>query len=143
MGDDCSTRIVYGTTKGYGNMYRVIQSSGITYRVNDVHILTLYDTIQEKVIDVDVTSVFVSDTYKRGNFKGVNVDVTSKQLYYTDIVIEYDGQDNYYGFCVDKNHRFLLGDGTVTHNTVMALNIISKLKKKTLVIACSFSCFRC
>lgn len=134
MGDDCSRRIVYGTTKGYGNMYRVIQSSGITYRVNDVHILTLYDTIQDKVIDIDVTSVFVSDMYKRGKFKGVNVDITSKQLYYTDIVIEYDGEDNYYGFCVDNNHRFLLGDGTVTHNTVMALNIISKLKKKTLVI---------
>ena len=42
--------------------------------------------------------------------------------------------DNYYGFEIDGNRRFLLGDFTVTHNTVMGLNIISKLKKKTLII---------
>lgn len=42
--------------------------------------------------------------------------------------------DNYYGFEIDGNHRYLLGDFTVTHNTVMGLNIISKIKKKTLII---------
>ena len=42
--------------------------------------------------------------------------------------------DNYYGFEIDGNRRFLLGDFTVTHNTIMALNIISKLKKKTLIV---------
>ena len=42
--------------------------------------------------------------------------------------------DDYYGFMIDGNHRFLLGDFTVTHNTVCALYIISKLHTKTLVI---------
>tara|TARA_B110001450_G_scaffold165717_1_gene154483 strand:+ start:2771 stop:5164 length:2394 start_codon:yes stop_codon:yes gene_type:complete len=42
--------------------------------------------------------------------------------------------DNYYGFNLDGNHRYLLGDTTVTHNTVLALNIISVVKKKTLII---------
>tara|TARA_B100000927_G_scaffold288697_1_gene283732 strand:+ start:1881 stop:4520 length:2640 start_codon:yes stop_codon:yes gene_type:complete len=42
--------------------------------------------------------------------------------------------DDYYGFEIDGNHRFVLGDYTVTHNTIMALNIISKLQKKTLII---------
>lgn len=42
--------------------------------------------------------------------------------------------DDYYGFEIDGNHRFVLGDFTVTHNTVLALNIISLLKKKTLII---------
>ena len=42
--------------------------------------------------------------------------------------------DDYYGFEIDGNRRFLLGDFTVTHNTIMALNIISKLKKKTLIV---------
>jgi superfamily II DNA or RNA helicase len=41
---------------------------------------------------------------------------------------------DYYGFEIDGNRRFVLGDFTVTHNTVMGLNIISKLKKKTLII---------
>ena len=43
-------------------------------------------------------------------------------------------EDDYYGFEIDGNHRFVLGDFTVTHNTVMALKIISDLQKKTLII---------
>lgn len=42
--------------------------------------------------------------------------------------------DDYYGFEIDGNRRFVLGDFTVTHNTVIALNIITQLKTKTLVI---------
>ena len=42
--------------------------------------------------------------------------------------------DDYYGFSIDGNRRFLLGDFTVTHNTIMSLNLISRLKKKTLII---------
>ena len=41
---------------------------------------------------------------------------------------------DYYGFTLDGNSRYMLGDLTVTHNTAMALNIISILNKKTLVI---------
>jgi superfamily II DNA or RNA helicase len=44
------------------------------------------------------------------------------------------GIDDYYGFEIDGNHRFVLGDFTVTHNTVMGLKIISLLKKKTLIL---------
>lgn len=43
-------------------------------------------------------------------------------------------EDDYYGFEIDGNHRFVLGDFTVTHNTVMALKIISLLSKKTLIL---------
>lgn len=43
-------------------------------------------------------------------------------------------EDDYYGFEIDGNHRFVLGDFTVTHNTVMALKIVSLQKKKTLII---------
>jgi len=50
------------------------------------------------------------------------------------IMVEPIGVDDYYGFEIDGNRRFVLGDLTVTHNTVMALKIISLLKKKTLII---------
>lgn len=43
-------------------------------------------------------------------------------------------EDDYYGFEIDGNRRFVLGDFTVTHNTVMALKIISLLQKKTLIL---------
>jgi len=42
--------------------------------------------------------------------------------------------DDYYGFEIDGNRRFVLADFTVTHNTVLSLNIISRLKKKTFII---------
>jgi superfamily II DNA or RNA helicase len=42
--------------------------------------------------------------------------------------------DNYYGFEIDDNKHFMLGDFTITHNTVLSLYIASLLKKKTLVI---------
>ena len=43
-------------------------------------------------------------------------------------------EDDYYGFEIDGNRRFVLGDFTVTHNTVMAIKIISILAQKTLII---------
>jgi len=42
--------------------------------------------------------------------------------------------NNYYGFTLDGNHRFLLGDFTVTHNTAMAIYISTKIKLRVLVI---------
>ena len=48
--------------------------------------------------------------------------------------VEALGEADYYGFEIDGNRRFVLGDYTVTHNTVMALKIISILSKKTLIL---------
>ena len=42
--------------------------------------------------------------------------------------------DNYYGFEIDGNKRFLLGDFTVTHNTMLAIYISWLLGLKTLVV---------
>lgn len=50
------------------------------------------------------------------------------------VVIEHEEEGDYYGFTLDGNHRYLLGDFQVTHNTAMGLYISAALKKKTLVI---------
>ena len=52
----------------------------------------------------------------------------------TRIKVVPKGVDYYYGVELDGNHRYLLGDFTVTHNTVIGLNIVSQLKKKTLIV---------
>jgi hypothetical protein len=39
-----------------------------------------------------------------------------------------------YNIIPDGNRRFVLGDFSVTHNTSIGLNLVSQLKKKTLVI---------
>ena len=51
-----------------------------------------------------------------------------------EISVEKKEIDDYYGFEIDGNRRFVLGDFTVTHNTVMALKIISEIERKTLII---------
>jgi superfamily II DNA or RNA helicase len=51
------------------------------------------------------------------------------------IRVEELSEGDYYGFELDgSNRRFLLGDFTVTHNTVCALYIITVLRKKTLIV---------
>lgn len=50
------------------------------------------------------------------------------------VTIQYAGINTYYGFTINQNQRFVLGDFTVTHNTVISLYIASLIKKKTLVI---------
>lgn len=57
-----------------------------------------------------------------------------KDALVTRIKVVKKEEDNYYGFELDGNRRYVLGDFTVTHNTIMALYIIAKLNLKTLVI---------
>jgi superfamily II DNA or RNA helicase len=63
----------------------------------------------------------------------LRIHIHPKHLLY-DITVERLGVDDYYGFEIDGNRRFVLGNFSVTHNTIMALNIISLLKKKTIII---------
>jgi len=57
-----------------------------------------------------------------------------RSIHMEPITVEKIGIDDYYGFEIDGNRRFLLGDFTVTHNTVVALNLATVFKKKTLIV---------
>lgn len=45
----------------------------------------------------------------------------------TGIKVECVGEGDYYGFTLDGNNRYLIGDFTVTHNTSFAKNAIAKV----------------
>ena len=51
-----------------------------------------------------------------------------------DFTIEPIKETEYYGFEIDGNRRFLLGDFTVTHNTITSINLACNIKMKTLVV---------
>lgn len=53
---------------------------------------------------------------------------------YNSICIEKISRGKYYGFTLDKNHRFRLSDYLVSHNTFSAINIAHKLKVKTGIL---------
>ena len=92
--------------RGKEQMYIVHQSNGDDYRCNENHILTLCKN--GDICDVylkDIDSSFLGVRYHNGH------------LITYEISIEKDTVDNYYGFVLDGNKRFQLGDGTITHNT--------------------------
>ena len=47
-----------------------------------------------------------------------------KDVLVSGIEVKHVGRDNYYGFTLDGNCRYLLGDFTVTHNTTLLLGLI-------------------
>lgn len=47
-----------------------------------------------------------------------------KNALLSSIEVKHVGKDNYYGFTLDGNHRYLMGDFTVTHNTCTAGGVI-------------------
>jgi hypothetical protein len=81
----------------------LVGSLGLKFFLNENNILCIYN----------------------GNLLNNNIsyDLLSK------INVEYVGIDDYYGFTLDNNCRFLLGDMTVTHNTCTAISIAEGFKK--------------
>ncbi len=56
-----------------------------------------------------------------------------KNALITGITVTKKGQDRYYGFEVDGNHRFLLGDFTVTHNSCSGIITADVLLKDNTI----------
>jgi len=50
-----------------------------------------------------------------------------------DIEVNHIGYDNYYGFMIDGNERFILGNFTVTHNTTLIKEGIAKAMNRPFV----------
>lgn len=60
--------------------------------------------------------------------------ITNEQVLEYNITIEYANKNKYFGFEINGDRQFLLGDYTVTHNTVVGLWISTEIKKKTLIL---------
>lgn len=53
-----------------------------------------------------------------------------------NVVVEELGVDEYYGVCIGRNHRFLLGDFTVTHNTRSMLTLKEVSAPALTIVIC-------
>ena len=100
--------------RGRETMFLVEQVSGnnrISYRVNRNHILTLWNVQEQRLEDV-----YVYD-YLKNKDAYLGLKIVDEEKVYYDIEVTKDRIDDYYGFVLDGNKRFRLGDGTITHNT--------------------------
>lgn len=102
--------------RGREKMYIINQLCGndrTMYKVNANHILTLWNVAEQRLEDIYLYD-YLKDPEQP--YLGVKVQDNGERFYYAIEAIEC-GVDNYYGFVLDGNKRFLLGDGTITHNT--------------------------
>lgn len=81
-------------------------------------------TIKDRGVDTEVWRLTI-----RGDIERIPVRVPRKKAFarvinkdwrVTGFAIQADGEDEYYGFMLDGDRRFLLEDMTVTHNTTYA-----------------------
>jgi hypothetical protein len=77
-------------------------------------------------------------------FKNNNNIIDEKDVLLTEINVEYVDENKYYGFTLDGNCRYVMGDFTVTHNTCSAIGVAEEMRdylnqmgfsKKIIIVA--------
>lgn len=66
---------------------------------------------------------FSNILFKLTRKKATSVNARNRDHSITGIAVSSIGEGDYYGFVLDGNHRFLLADGTVVHNTALLKEI--------------------
>lgn len=142
MGPDSKPRSVVSLARGREMMYRITPTKGDPYTVNESHILSLRnkhgEVINASILELSELLPYVGH---RG-FMGWRVpgvlrgDLTPDLVPITISKLE---EDDYFGFEIAGPDRlFLLGDFTVTHNTVVFSYIArqaSNKGKRVLILA--------
>jgi superfamily II DNA or RNA helicase len=106
--------------------YKIIINKKFTERVHQLTNDIIYLTRSlgfKSYIDTN-KNIIIQNYLSNGKKSNLNYKIKLEKLDVAD----------YYGFEIDGNNRFVLGDFTVTHNTVISLYIACQLKLKTLVI---------
>lgn len=138
MGDDSKPRTVLSLNRGRELLYKVIPIKGDSYIVNKSHILSLKK--EKMVIDIPVMDYLKLSKHEKSLLKGYKIIPTTIQTKLknteTEIKLEQIGIGDYYGFEIDGNGRFLLGDFTVTHNTTLLKAIVELVNRLHLSLTC-------
>ena len=131
MGVDFTPRNVFGVTSGFGRMYKIVQYDGKDYTVNGYHILCLKHRDTEEYIEISVMDYLEKPESWKDLYVGYKVYPEEfKKEEICEINVFFAGHDFYYGFAVDKDHKFLLSDNTVTHNSYF---VAQKIIYKTII----------
>lgn len=128
MGDDLKPRTVLSLATGADNLYLVKQKVGINYVVNSEHILTLKRN--GMIIDIALKEYLIMKS--KHLYKGIKAKADVEPY---NISVEAVGKGQYFGFEIDGNKRFLLGDYTITHNTEVISGICKAIKCPTVILA--------
>ena len=118
-------RLVTNTHSARERMWKVKQSGGANkllsdFVCNESHILSLVDRNTLRVMNIEITEYednykFFKATHCGWSVPGILQGDMTKVLH--EVEVEPLEEGDYYGFTLDGDHLFMLGDFTVTHNT--------------------------
>ena len=133
--DNFTMKTVERVTTGKSKLYRVTQSNGNNYVINEYHIMCLklmklsdfameylplvsFYHHENNTIDIDLQEYFKLPNIIREHLYGFDCNENSY-----GILIEPLGEGDHYGFSFrendDEDYRFQLFDGTVVHNSTL------------------------
>ena len=140
LGPDGAPREVLELCRGRGRMVRVVPDDGDEFVVNDDHILTLDQTIVYDGLS-GVVDVAISE-YKRWshNHKDACYLLKIKDScvgnFWYDLsdrvgfrIEDLPSEEDFYGFILSDDHRYLMEDFTVTHNSGKTFTAAELLKR--------------
>ena len=121
LGDDGRPRRVLSTCQGRDTMYKIHQKGAKPYICNSEHILVLKSFEKEQTIEAVCSDLYETQQDWKDSFGGYSIFQKKRQF---SLTIEKLQEDDYFGFEIDGNGRFCLGDGTVTHNTTLITRLL-------------------
>ena len=125
MGPDSKPRRVLSTTQGHGPLFRIVPASGESWVCNDVHVMTLVDTRSWRMFDIELQRFLALSKEECRGYMLIRMRPDGRQhIPFNAVPI---GPGDFYGFTLDGDGRFLLGDFTVTHNTEVAAALAKAL----------------
>ncbi len=141
LGDDYTSRKVCDLSSGEDELFEVSHAGGDSYTVNSSHILSLSRKICGEIIDIPVKKYMSLCTSDKDRLCGIKL--TAKDIEWfaatgqrpngfkiirESIRVRAIGVGKYYGFSLNRNHRFVLGNHIITHNSSCIYRISMMLK---------------
>lgn len=123
-------RTVLSLARGREQMYRVKQAVGDDYVVNASHDLALMNEGEDFPLNdgrtangwlclkLNVREFYELSDARKAQLRGTRFHPSPGYVLTHEILsVQAEGIGDYYGFQLDGDHRFFLGDGTLTYNT--------------------------
>lgn len=119
--------------RGSDEMYKIKPKDTPPFYVNSNHLLTVIDIFKQSVYDIPIKDLLNIDYSDLKLIKYIN-DV---ELYLEFKIKKVSDDEEYYGFTLDGDGRYLLDTNIVTHNcgkTYSAIAACRELKSKFIVV---------
>lgn len=156
VGEDGSPRYIQCLKRGLDKMYEIhcFETGFSDFVVNEQHILTVFSVSTKTIYDIHIQDYMILPVSERSNLRcfrrhhvipdeevnnknknlHLNVPESFRAIPLTSIelspfTVNFVGVDHYYGWTLHGIPRFLLGDGTVTHNSGKTCSAIASIER--------------